>query len=168
MKTQLILSGLIFLLMGCNSTQQDDQVTDDMDEKSEIDSGSSVVNEPLEAIWKYDYNQQTNEFELKQLRAVARDGISGETLEQIINTSWPKVQIEFIRSSNDTAFVSIPDSKVLTQQMGTAGAKGFMISTTYSFTELEGIRYVSFDFQEGDHAIPGVYNRNSWDENVIQ
>jgi hypothetical protein len=46
--------------------------------------------------------------------------------------------------------------------MGSAGAESFMITTTYSFTELKGINYVSFDFEEGDHAMPGVYNRNSW------
>jgi hypothetical protein len=74
------------------------------------------------------------------------------------------VQIKFIGISNDTAFISIPDSEVLTQQMGTAGAESFMISTTFSFTELNGIKYVSFDFEKGDHGVPGVYNRNSWDD----
>lgn len=56
----------------------------------------------------------------------------------------------------------------LTQQMGSAGAESFMISTSFSLTELEGINNVSFDFEEGDHARPGVYNRNSWDRNKVQ
>jgi hypothetical protein len=126
-----------------------------------------VAHDPLAAIWGYEYNQQTEEFELKQLRSVDRDSLTGETLEKIINKSFLKVQIKFIRTSNDTAFISIPDSKVLTQQMGSAGAESFMISTTFSLTELKDINYVSFDFEEGDHARPGVYNRNSWDENKI-
>jgi len=46
--------------------------------------------------------------------------------------------------------------------MGTWGADQFVISTTYSFSELAGIKYVSFTFIEGDHAMPGVYSRNSW------
>ncbi len=164
MKTKLISLGLILLIIGCNTKQQEDRATDDTNEKSEIGSESSVVYDPLEAIWGYDYNQQTEEFELKQLRPVDRDTLTGETLEKIINKSWPRVQIKFMRTSNDTVFVSIPDSKVLTQQMGSAGAQSFMISTTFSLTELKDIDYVSFDFQEGDHARPGVYNRNSWDE----
>jgi len=49
--------------------------------------------------------------------------------------------------------------------MGSAGAESFMVSTVYSFTEIKGIKYVSLDFEFGDHANPGVYNRNSWDEN---
>lgn len=49
--------------------------------------------------------------------------------------------------------------------MGSAGAESFMISTTFSLTELKGVNYVSYDFEEGDPSRPGVYNRNSWDEN---
>jgi len=49
--------------------------------------------------------------------------------------------------------------------MGSAGAESFMVSTVYSFTEIVGIKNVSIDFEAGDHASPGVYNRNSWDTN---
>ncbi len=165
MKNKLIPLVLILLIIGCNTTQQDDRATGDLDEKSDIGSESSVVYDPSDALWRYDFNQQTEEFEVKQLRSVDRDTLTGETLERIINKSWPRVQIKFIRTSNDTAFISIPDSKVLTQQMGSAGAESYMISTTFSLTELRGINHVSFDFEEGDHGVPGVYNRNSWDAN---
>lgn len=168
MKTKLISLGLILLIIGCNTTQQKDKTTDDTDEKSEIRSESSSVYDPTEAIWGYDYNQQTEEFEVNQLRMVDTDALTGETLEKIVNKTWPRVQIKFIRTSNDTAFITIPSSEVLTQQMGTAGAEAFMISTTFSFTELKGINHLSFDFEEGDHAAPGVYNRNSWDKNKNQ
>ena len=168
MKIILISIGMIFLLIGCNTKQQEDRATNEADEKIEIGSESSVVYDSSEAIWSYDYNQQTEKFEIKQLRSVDRDTLTGEALEKIINKTWPRVQIKFVRTSNDTAFISIPDSQVLTQQMGSAGAESFMISTTYSFTELKGINHVSFDFEEGDHAIPGVYERNSWDINKNQ
>jgi hypothetical protein len=176
MKTKLILPGLMILMIGCNTAQQDDKstvdtadkTTVDTEEKTEIRSQSSVVYDPSDALWRYDYNEQTQEFAIKQLRSFDRDTLTGQTIEGILNTSWPRIQIKFLRTSNDTAFVSIPDSKVLTQQMGTAGAESYMISTTYSLTELEGINHVSFAFEEGDHAIPGVYNRNSWDANRNQ
>ncbi len=168
MKAKLILIGLILMIVSCNPTQREDRVTDDTTEKSEIGTESSVVYDPLGAIWSYDYNQETEEFKAIQLRPFDRDTLSGETLEKIINKSWPRVQIKFIGTSNDTAFISIPDSEVLTQQMGTTGAESFMISTTFSFTELNGIKYVSFDFEEGDHGVPGVYDRHSWDENKNQ
>lgn len=176
MKTKQISLGLILLITGCSTAQQDDKTTADKGEMttadtleiSEISSESSVVYDPSDAIWRYDFNQQTEEFEVKQLRSFDRDTLTGQTLERIINKSWPRVQIEFIRTSNDTVFVSIPDSEALTQQMGSAGAESFMISTTYSLTELKGINHVSYDFEEGDHAVPGVYDRNSWDKNKNQ
>ena len=168
MRTKLISIGLIFLIISCSKTQQDERMTNESDEKSEVSSESSVVYDSSEAIWIHDYNQQTKEFKVKQVRSVDKDALTGKTLEKINNKSWPRVQIKFIRTSNDTVFVSIPDSKVLTQQMGSAGAKSFMITTTYSFTELKGINHVSFDFEEGDHAIPGVYDRNSWNKNKNQ
>jgi hypothetical protein len=165
MKNKLISFVLILLIISCNPTRKEDRETGYAKEKSAIDTGSSVIYDSLGAIWKYGYNQQTEELEMTQLRPVDRDALTGDILEEIINKSWPKVQIKFTGTSNDTTFISIPDSEVLTQQMGSAGAVSFMISTTFSFTELKGINYVFFDFKEGDHAIPGVYNRNSWDRN---
>ncbi len=164
MKTKLILIGLILLVIGCDTKQQDDSAEHYTDEQSEVAPESSTLNDSLEAIWGYEFNEQTAEFEVKQLRSFDRDALTGETLEKIINKSWSKVQIKFIRTSNDTAFISIPDSKVLTQQMGSAGAESFMVSTTFTFTELNGINHLSFAFEEGDHAAPGVYNRKSWDQ----
>ena len=166
MKTALISLGLIVMMMGCSTAQQDDNKAGDTDEEREIVSESSVAYDSSEAIWTYEFNQQTGESEAKQLRPVDTDALTAEAIERIINKSWPGVQIEFIRTSNDTAFISIPDSQVLTQQMGTAGAESFMVSTTYSFTELKGIKHVAFDFEEGDHGVPGVYNRNSWDAQI--
>ena len=46
--------------------------------------------------------------------------------------------------------------------MGTTGAEEFMVSCTYSFTELTNVNYVKFKFIEGDHTVPGVYSRTSW------
>ncbi|PKL85440.1 MAG: hypothetical protein CVV22_07725 [Ignavibacteriae bacterium HGW-Ignavibacteriae-1] len=158
----MILIGLVFLFSGCETKQQDEKAARETDEKSETVSESSALNDTLEAIWGYEFNEQTSEFEVKQLRTVDKDALSGETLEKIINKAWSKVQIKFIKTSNDTAYISIPDSKVLTQQMGSAGAESFMVSTTFTFTELKGINHLSFAFEEGDHAAPGVYNRKSW------
>ena len=163
MRTKLISFGLIFLMVSCNLPRQEDKGISDKEEISVADTLSSVVYDPSGAIWSYDFDQQAGEFEVKQLRPVDRDTLTGEALEKILNKSWPRVQVKFVGTTNDTAFLTIADSEVLTQQMGTAGAESFMISTTFSFTELRGIKYVSFDFAEGDHAVPGVYNRNSWD-----
>ncbi len=164
-----VLWGLLLLLISCNTSHREKSAS----EKSNEDKiavppvRSSGVNSSG-IIWKYSFNRQREEFEMIKMRPVDNDTLTGETLERIINNAWPKVQVEYIGTSNDTAYLSIPDSKALTQQMGSAGARSFMISTTWSFTELKGIRYVAFEFEYGDHAMPGVYNRNSWEKNKNQ
>lgn len=161
---RIILFSLISILIitGCNSKQREDDSSLDSFEKFEKVKENSMLYEPASAIWQYNFNQQTEKFEIVQSRPFNSDTLTGKTLEKIINQTWPKVQIKFIKTSNDTAYIVIPNSEILTQQMGTTGADSFMISTTFSFTELNGIKYVNFDFEEGDHTIPGTYNRNSW------
>jgi hypothetical protein len=156
----LILSALIIIVAACQTAHRDDR--DSKDETEEAVSESSVVYKSSEAIWAYDYNSETEEFEIKQMHPVDQDTLTAQAVVNIVNHTWPRVQVKLLGSSNDTLFISVPDSRVLTQQMGTAGAESYLISTTFSFTELKGINHVYFDFEEGDHAIPGVYSRDSW------
>lgn len=59
-------------------------------------------------------------------------------------------------------FIRIPDSEYLTQRMGSTGAYEYMIAVTFTFTELEEIEFVNFDFELGDHAKPGTYTRQQF------
>ncbi|MCP4754997.1 MAG: hypothetical protein GY866_29315 [Proteobacteria bacterium] len=58
-----------------------------------------------------------------------------------------------------TLHVAIDDAKQLTQRMGSAGAHCYLGGTTYSLTSVKDIDYVRFEFEAGDHAIPGKYDR---------
>ena len=84
-KTKLIILSLIFLIIGCNRTQQNDRTTNDTDQKRQDSSESSVIYDSSGAIWTHDYNQQTKEFKVKQLRSVDSDTLTGKTLEKINN-----------------------------------------------------------------------------------
>lgn len=161
MEFRALSFGIILLMLACNRAEPDEQAAVDPFVE---DTASSVVYEPSEALWVYDYDQQTQDFEVKQVRQVDRDTLSASTVEKITNSLWPRVQVKYVKTSNDTVYILIPDSEVLTQQMGTAGAQSFLISTTFSFTELLDVNFVSYDFEEGDHGIPGVYSRNSWNK----
>jgi hypothetical protein len=159
---------LFLIILGCTDTKQAKPVLDEPANETTVmaDSNeSSFVYNESEAIWGFVIDTLTGDEKLVQLKPVENEALTGEKIEKIINNTWPRVQIKFLKTSNDTAFISIPESEVLTQQMGTAGAESFMVSTVYSLTEIKGIKFVSFDFEMGDHASPGVYNRNSWDAN---
>ncbi len=167
MKKAIFITGFVLIILGCSNTKQAKPAVDEPSNETVMagSNESSFVYNESEAIWGIVIDTLTGEEELKQLKPVDKEALTGEMMEKIINKSWPRVQVKYLGMSNDTAFILIPDSEVLTQQMGSAGAQSFMVSTVYSFTEIKGIKFVSFNFEMGDHASPGVYIRNSWDEN---
>lgn len=122
---------------------------------------------PAQLLWDYRFDTISNEYLPIKMRQIDADTLSVEKMEALINRAWPDVQISLQSTSGDTVFIAIPDSDALTQRMGSAGANQFMVSTTYSFTEVPGINHVSFSFKVGDHATPGTYNRRSWDHSQI-
>ena len=167
MKKTIFILGFILIFIGCADSKKAKPALDEVAKDTVLADSyeSSYVFNESEAIWGFVTDTVTGNEELIQLRPVEKEALTGELMEKIINKTWPRVQIKYLGTSNDTAFISISESEVLTQQMGSAGAESFMVSTVYSFTEINGIKYVSFDFEAGDHASPGVYNRNSWDAN---
>jgi spore germination protein GerM len=60
------------------------------------------------------------------------------------------------------AFVEIINAEQVTQSMGSSGAQDYLASVTYSLTENRQIKKVNFIFEEGDHAVPGIYTRESF------
>lgn len=81
----------------------------------------------------------------------------------LTNNLYPEVELQFKKISGDTLYVKIPESNYLTQQMGTTGAEMYMANATFNLTELPGIKYVNFDFNEGDHAAPATLSRGNFE-----
>ena len=108
-------------------------------------------------MWDYDCDS------IFKLRNVNADTLTYAKLIKGINDKYlDKVFLEFVKISHDTIFVAIKNSVYLTQQMGTCGANQYIISTTFALTELKNIKNVAFDFEPGDHAWPGINNRESY------
>lgn len=100
-----------------------------------------------------------------QTKLVHSDSLSRLTPQQIIeaaNIKYPQVRMTLVKVKRPTVFVRIADASYLTQQMGSAGAEAYMAEVTFSLTSIKGITQVDFNFQEGDHAGPGVYTRENF------
>lgn len=169
MRTTTLIIGLILLALGCNTSTQDnkeathlDSVSNDLIKEKSNKQENTFAYNPAGALWEYQFDTILKDFKLVKLRQYNKDTLTIQRVENIVNKTWPKVQIKYLKTSKDTVYITIPESEVLTQQMGTSGADAFMISTTYSFTDLKGIKYVSYEFEVGDHANPGVYSRDYW------
>jgi hypothetical protein len=109
------------------------------------------------------WNQPSSTLELFRTNAD-----SAKTLTDALsrfNSGYQKENYPFARLAKvnfDTAFIVIDNSNYLTQQMGTTGADEYLAKLTFSLTELESINFVNLNFEEGDHAVPGTYERTDF------
>jgi hypothetical protein len=112
---------------------------------------------PKNYIWVYDYAEEIP----VRLSKVNPDTLTPQKLISFINKhrGQGKIILDLLKTSNDTIYVAIKKSTYLTQKMGTTGADEYVSTTVYTLTELKGIKYVNFAFEEGDHARPGTYSR---------
>jgi TolA-binding protein len=62
----------------------------------------------------------------------------------------------------DTAVVSLAQSNVVTEQMGSTGAQCYFAGVTFSLTSFETIDHVRFEIKEGSHGGPGRYDRTDF------
>ena len=148
MQKLIVLFFAAFLLFSCKNNSSDQQAA-----KEDSLTAETVYT------WEADLNDSTGDLQMKKVESDL-DTLDGNILAGYLSDEH--ITLQFTRSSNDTAFIKIPDATYLTQQMGSTGAMERMATYVYNFTELPGIHYVNFDFQEGDHAQPGTYNRASF------
>jgi hypothetical protein len=155
MRQLLILFGLA-LLFSCNNNASNEVIEEDTTLVEEFASPEEKL------LWTTVYDTTTGDFKLHQQRQVKNDTLKAENLISDINDAWENVKLVFTKISNDTIYVGIPDSDFLTQSMGSFGAASYFASTTFILTELPGIRFVNYDFPEGDHAFPGTKDRDDF------
>ncbi|MDQ6844870.1 MAG: hypothetical protein M3Z92_11025 [Bacteroidota bacterium] len=158
---------ILFALISCQSNSgknndvSDVEVEDTVhDATSGEDSALMIKNQPN--IWTAKMDTMSNSFKIYRPVNMRLDTLSGEKLVYLINNAWDSIHLDFIKSSHDTVYVSIPKSDYLIQRIGSTGAENYMATATFSLTEMKGIKYVNYKFTEGDHATPGVYSRDDF------
>jgi PBP1b-binding outer membrane lipoprotein LpoB len=115
-----------------------------------------------QTIWYVDFKTPNSFASLKRSECLDTLLKSPEKLINEINKKFPKVGLELMKVSNDTIYLNIINSEVLTETMGTMGADEYLAITTYTLTEIESIKNVSFEMIDGTHAGKGVMTRNTF------
>ena len=151
MKNSLILLFTSLFIISCGSNDADESASD-------IDTASAAIR----YAWEATLNDTSGKLELKKTDATPRDSLSPAAVVECINTKDSAVQLDIIKISNDTVYLKIPDARHLTQQMGSTGPELYLAAVVYNLTEIPGIRFVNFDFEQGDHAQPGTFSRESF------
>jgi len=86
-----------------------------------------------------------------------KDPETFRTLKDREPTGPPKLKLKNIK--DQVVNIEVINAEYLTQRMGSTGAEEFLAVTTFTLTEFDNIKFVNFIFEEGDHAIPGLYSR---------
>ncbi len=149
MKYFLAIITLVFAA-ACSNNKSEDKPEDNFPEGSEV------------KLWRSDLNDSTGKLIMMQDNMIIVDSLAPADIIGFLNEQFPRVQLAYERTSNDTIFIRIPDAMYLTQQMGSSGPVMFFAAAVYNLTELPGIRWVNFDFEEGDHASPGTFGRDDF------
>jgi hypothetical protein len=112
--------------------------------------------------WEATLNDSTGRLEMKKVETSGPDSLSVPAVISFINSLYPNVQLALLKTSGDTVYLKIPEATYLTQQMGSTGPTMYFANAVYNLTDIPGIKYVTVDFEEGDHAQPGTFNRDSF------
>lgn len=135
-----------FLLAACGNKKADEQVT-----------GEDSV------FTRYSWEAtDTGAIVLTKKEGTGPDTLSPEGVVTFLNNNFPNVQLVIVKTTGDTLLLKIPQSTYLTQQMGSSGPTIYFAEAVFNLTEIPGIHYVNFDFEEGDHAQPGTFTRDSF------
>ena len=149
MKRIILVAGLVSLLYACGSNKTD---------QPEINNDSTDISYS----WEATLNDSPGRLEVVKREGLMPDSLSAQSVIDFLNKKNQFVQIQYSKTSGDTLFVRIPEATYLTQQMGSSGPTVFFAETVYNLTEIPGIHFVNFDFEEGDHASPGVFDRDTF------
>jgi hypothetical protein len=111
---------------------------------------------PDPGIWEVDLDEK--EVLLRRVRQLS-DKTTPQQMVRELNHDEPKPGVVVKKMRDKTVYLRVRDPELLTQRMGSTGAKLYLARVTFSLTSLEGVERIHFSFPEGDHARPGFYSR---------
>jgi hypothetical protein len=110
----------------------------------------------------YEVNTETKT--LKKFTEVPDSAFTAQRVINGLNEKYSNVQLQFIKQSNDTLYVSVPDNEFLGERMGSTGASSWFQDAILNLTGIQGVNYVNIDMEKRSHAMPGIFTK----ENILK
>lgn len=158
----VLIGGILVAIISCQGDHKQ-QVEDGSTTQNAAQVDEALVATGLPASMQlpffYDYIPDSSTFRMEENEYYNKEYLNIDTLVKAFNVYYPDVDLIYDKTTADTIFVRIDDAMYLTQQMGSEGASAYISEVVYGLTELPGIKTVNFQFKEGDHAVPGTYDR---------
>ena len=118
-------------------------------------------------IWQTDYDSLRNREVLSKGKLLDSIGQSPQELIDLLNRRKPECKLELVSIDQDTIAVHIINDEFLSERMGTTGAYCYLGETVFTLTENKSLKYVRIEMDYGSHAGPGVYDRTSFVDLII-
>ena len=144
------------LFVSCSN--ESEQKVDSSEMVDTVDVADLVLSEPP---YNVEFDSITNILRLERNAEKIGDANAGDIIN-LINKKNQGIKLDLVKAGTDTIQLKIDDATMLTQQMGSTGAEAYLAELTYSLTELKGVKAINISFDEGDHAMPGVYTRDDF------
>ena len=173
---------LLQFFVGCDSNRDNTQLNEANAKIAELTSENQKLREQNSELRQFQETLMIDHKELKEWAEKLVDGygpgiwyisdsinplfvkpVTSGNINEIIRELNQKFKqdrlplITLFEIKGETVYVRIGDAEILTQQMGTHGASTYLNAITYSLASVNEIKCVIFDFEEGDHAVPGKY-----------
>ena len=152
---------MIAVIASCNTKKSEKEEVKADTTSISIKPDTTAIITDSHYFWTSELDQKQG-LVMKKEMPVSKDSLTADYMLSRLNSIYPEVQLELIKTSNDSIFVKIRKSTYLTQQMGSSGAEAYLAEVTYNLSELKDIRFVDIKFKEGDHASPGTYSRTDF------
>lgn len=158
-----ILSAILFACNNSSDSKEEvvyESVHDTAAASTTEDSAIVIQNSPL--LWRVELENNSQVEKLKKPSDSQIETMSAGEIINELNKDFTDIPLQLVKTSHDTAFVKISDSQKFTNQIGSTGAYNYMAAVVYNLTEMKNIKFINFDFKEGDHAYPGIYSREDF------
>lgn len=149
---------MITAICSCNGKKSDNTVT--KTDTTMINHTDSVATTTTDTryFWTSDWDNKKG-LTMKKTDPISPDSMTAGDFIKKLNDIYPEIILRLSEIRKDSIFVTINNSRYLTQRIGSSGAQAYLAEVTYNLTELENINFVDIRFKEGDHASPGTYTR---------
>lgn len=164
MKSFLLSLLAILAFSSCQNERSSTQQSTEPDTTAAApNAGTTESAKTLDVPWIAVFNDSTSLLEMKKNPVAKPGNLTEQDIIDALNLKYPQVRIDSLAIEGNKAIVRIENSTYLTQEMGTAGARSYLAEATYSLTEVDNITAVDFRFKAGDHAMPGILTRRSFE-----
>lgn len=106
----------------------------------------------------YEINAETKT--IKKFTEVPDSAFTAQRVINGLNDKYRDVQLQLMKQSNDTLFVSVPNNEFLGERMGSTGAGAWFQDVIINLTSVPGINFLNIDMERRSHAMPGTFTKN--------